>query len=145
MDDAINIRMALETESLRLSPKTVAKGVRAILRDPSKGMYFLAESQDGGREILGQLMVTMEWSDWRNGNFWWIQSVYVREEQRGKGVFRALYKHVRQLARKRDDVCGLRLYVEKNNRAAMRTYKRLGMKETYYRIYDYAIFGGSSG
>ncbi len=142
-----NLKLAWESEHLRLNSKTVARGVRAVLKDPAKGVYFLAElkSADGKTEIAGQLMITLEWSDWRNGTFWWIQSVYVRKEFRGQGVFRALYRHVLQLARKQKNVCGLRLYVEKQNAAAFRTYKNLGMKETYYRIFDYSLFGGTAG
>jgi GNAT superfamily N-acetyltransferase len=142
-----NLRLGLESEGLRLNPKTVAKGVRALLRSPAKGTYFLAECAlpDGKQEIAGQLMITLEWSDWRNGTFWWIQSVYVRKEFRGRGVFRKLYRHVLRLARKDRNVCALRLYVEKENRRAFRTYQKLGMKETYYRIFDYSIFGGHAG
>jgi ribosomal protein S18 acetylase RimI-like enzyme len=142
-----NIDLARETEHLRLDSKTVARGVKAVLRDAAKGIYFLAECRtaEGKTEIAGQLMITLEWSDWRNGTFWWIQSVYVRKEFRGRGIFRALYRHVVRLARRQKNVCGLRLYVEKDNAAAFRTYKKLGMKETYYRIFDYSIFGGTAG
>jgi ribosomal protein S18 acetylase RimI-like enzyme len=133
-----NLKLAQESEHLRLNPKTVTKGVNAVLKDPAKGIYFLAEcaSTNSGKEIAGQLMITLEWSDWRNGAFWWIQSVYVREEFRGQGVFRAMYRHVLQQARKQGDVRGLRLYVEKENEKAFRAYEKLGMKETYYRIFE---------
>ena len=116
----------------------VAKGVRALFKDTAKGNYFLAEceSPDGKPEIAGQLMITFEWSDWRNGTFWWIQSVYVKKEFRGRGVFRALYREMLRLARKQKGGCGLRLYVEKENRAAFRAHEKLGMKETYYRIFE---------
>lgn len=136
-----NVRLALESENLRLNPKTVAKGVKAALKDPAKGIYFLAESQsaDNRLEIAGQLMVTLEWSDWRNGTFWWIQSVYVQKEFRGQGVFRAMYRHILQQARKQGNVCGLRLYVEKENEQAFRAYEKLGMKETYYRVFEAKI------
>lgn len=142
-----NLKLARESEALRLNPKTVGKGVRALLKDPAMGVYFLAEQSSKGssKQIVGQLMVTFEWSDWRNGMFWWVQSVYVPEEFRGRGVFRTLYRHVLRLARKRGNVCGLRLYVEKKNERAFRAYEKLGMKETYYRIFDYPIFGGSAG
>jgi GNAT superfamily N-acetyltransferase len=96
-------------------------------------MYFVAEV-DG--TVVGQLMVTYEWSDWRNGNFWWIQSVYVEREYRGKGVFKSLYDHVLSLARRQKDSCGLRLYVEKHNRRARKIYEDLGMKETDYLLYE---------
>jgi ribosomal protein S18 acetylase RimI-like enzyme len=142
-----NRDLALESEHLRLNRTIVARGVKAVLKDPNKGIYFLAvvASAEGKKEIAGQLMITLEWSDWRNGMFWWIQSVYVRKEFRGQGVFRALYRHVLQRARRQKNVCALRLYVEKENTAALRTYRKLGMKETYYRIFDYSLFGGTAG
>jgi GNAT superfamily N-acetyltransferase len=128
-----NTRLARETESLRLDAQTIKQGVRALLKDAAKGSYFVAE-WDG--EIVGQLLITYEWSDWRNGKFWWIQSVYVAAEFRQGGVFRALFSHIQKLARSRRDVCGLRLYVEKNNRSAQRAYERLGMKHAHYEIYE---------
>jgi len=128
-----NSLMAQETESKLLDRKRLTQGVNAILKDTSKGMYFVAEV-DG--TVVGQLMVTYEWSDWRNGNFWWIQSVYVEREYRGKGVFKSLYDHVLSLARRQKDSCGLRLYVEKHNRRARKIYEDLGMKETDYLLYE---------
>lgn len=131
-----NRNLAWETEKLRLSRRVVDRGVRALLKDASKGIYFVAVQ---GGEVIGQLMVTYEWSDWRDGNIWWIQSVYVTSEFRQQGVFRKLFKHVEKLGRARRDVCGLRLYVEKNNRRAHRAYARLGMKHTHYEIYETAF------
>jgi len=132
-----NARMAWETERRRLKPKTVRSGVRNLLKDPSKGRYFVAEiERKGKRSVAGQLLITYEWSDWRNGNFWWIQSVYVPKEFRGQGIFRALFEHVTTLARSRKDVCGLRLYVEEENASAQRTYKRLGMNLTHYKMFE---------
>lgn len=132
-----NTRMAWETERRRLKLETVRAGVRNLLKDPSKGRYFVAEiAQNAERCIVGQLLITYEWSDWRNGNFWWIQSVYVPQEFRGQGVFRALFRHVNALARARKDVCGLRLYVESENATAQRTYERLGMKATHYKMFE---------
>jgi len=128
-----NARMAEETEQLSLDRARLLLGVEAVLRDPAKGFYLAAEI---GGELAGQLMVTYEWSDWRNGTFWWIQSVYVRQEYRQQGVFRALYRHVHAQARAREDVCGLRLYVEHENRRALRTYQSLGMRETPYRMME---------
>src|SRR5580765_2701578 len=94
-----NLRMAWETEQRRLDADRVGKGVAALLNDPAKGTYYLAEVQSGERSsIAGQLLITYEWSDWRNGNFWWIQSVYVQKEFRGQGIFRALFEHVNTLA-----------------------------------------------
>src|SRR5580765_5032114 len=99
-----NARMALETEGRRLDPARLAGGVNALLADANKGTYYIAEV-DG--KVAGQLLITREWSDWRNGNFWWIQSVYVSGEFRGAGVFRALFHHVHTLAKAETDVCGL--------------------------------------
>ena len=128
-----NCALAHETEALQLDPARVQRGVRALLRDAAKGVYFLAEA-DGA--IAGQLLLTYEWSDWRNGNFWWIQSVYVAPEFRRQGVFQALYAHIEQLARSRQNVCGLRLYVERENRRAKRTYRQLGMSKTHYELFE---------
>jgi GNAT superfamily N-acetyltransferase len=128
-----NSRLAWETEQRRLASATVRRGVGALLEDPAKGIYFLAEV-DGA--VVGQLLITYEWSDWRNGNFWWIQSVYVAADFRKGGVFRALFEHVRQQAKDRRDVCGLRLYVEQNNRLAQRAYERLGMGRAHYDIFE---------
>jgi GNAT superfamily N-acetyltransferase len=132
-----NARMALETEQRRLDIDRVRDGVQALLSDPAKGAYFIAEVEaDGATTIVGQLLITYEWSDWRNGNFWWIQSVYVEEKFRGQGIFRELYNYVDQLAKSRKDVCGLRLYVDAHNHSARKTYERLGMKRTNYELFE---------
>lgn len=128
-----NREMALETEGRKLSPPRVLRGVKALLADPAKGAYFVAEA---GGEVIGQLLITYEWSDWRNGNFWWIQSVFVAPEWRGRGVFKALHAHVEQLARKRKDVCGVRLYVDGHNTKAKEVYSRLGLKATHYELWE---------
>lgn len=128
-----NSLIAAETENKSLDQVLLQKGVEAILSDPSKGLYFLAEA-DG--VVLGQTMITYEWSDWRNGTFWWIQSVYVVKEARGAGVFKALFEHIHALAAGRPDICGLRLYVDENNARARQTYERLGMKHSRYRMYE---------
>lgn len=129
--------MALETERRQLEIERVRQGVDALLRDPAKGAYFVAENEaNGATTAVGQLLITYEWSDWRNGNFWWIQSVYVAEKFRGQGVFRALFNHVDQLARARKDVCGLRLYVDADNDSARKTYERLGMIRTNYELFE---------
>lgn len=134
--------MAWETEHKRLDPATVRAGVEAGLADPARARYFVAMEQalTAGRETIalavGTLMLTREWSDWRNGEWWWIQSVYVPEEHRRRGVFAMLYRHVEQLARDADGVIGLRLYVERDNANAQNTYGSLGMEDAGYRIYE---------
>lgn len=128
---AFNRAMADETEGLQLDDAASDTGVREALKDPSRCTYYLAEI-DGA--VVGQTMVTVEWSDWRNGFYWWIQSVYVEPESRRLGVFRSLYAHVRDLARARPNVCGLRLYVYRENRRALETYRQLGMTVTDYQV-----------
>ena len=130
---AYNAAMARETEALELDRHRLLAGVRAVLADASKGFYMVAET-DG--RVVGQMMVTFEWSDWRNGVFWWIQSVYVDAAFRGRGVFTELYCHVEERARRDGSVCGLRLYVEHQNQRAQRTYERLGMQKTHYDVYE---------
>jgi ribosomal protein S18 acetylase RimI-like enzyme len=127
-----NRRLARETEHIELDPATVTVGVAAAITDALvKGPYFLAVD---GAEIVGQMQVTFEWSDWRNGWFWWVQSVYVRSDYRGRGVFRMLYGHVCQQARNSQDVVGIRLYVERENRSAQETYRRMGMYEIPFNL-----------
>jgi ribosomal protein S18 acetylase RimI-like enzyme len=126
-----NQAMALETEGKALDTETLVSGVSAVFADANKGFYVVAEA-DG--QILGGLMVTTEWSDWRNGWFWWIQSVYIRPAGRGQGMYRKLYEFVKENAG--DDVCGFRLYVEKENESAQAVYEKLGMEKTYYLMYE---------
>jgi GNAT superfamily N-acetyltransferase len=128
-----NARMALETEHRELDRDLLGEGVAAVLNDSSKGRYFIADDGDGP---VGQLMLTYEWSDWRCGWFWWIQSVYVVPESRGQGVFSLLYRHVRDEARRDPDVCGLRLYVEHENVRAQDVYLHLGMRDAGYRVLE---------
>ncbi len=125
--------MARETEGRALDLKRLRKGVRAVLASKRHGRYLVAES---GAAVVGQLLLTSEWSDWRNGVFWWIQSVYVEPSARRRGVYQTLHKHVVREARERGDVCGVRLYVEKDNVAARTAYAGLGMTATAYRIYE---------
>ncbi len=120
-----NILLARETENLELPVDVVRAGVEALLRDETKGTYFVAVSDN---EVIGQLL-THEWSDWRNGDFWWIQSVYVRSDFRRRGIFKALFNFVSAQATAAPDVCGLRLYMENNNSRARQTYRSLGMLE----------------
>ena len=126
---SFNKALASETEGKTLDARTITVGVREALADPSRSLYFLAEV-DG--EVVGQTMVTFEWSDWRNAFFWWIQSVYVDARFRRRGVFRALHEHVRREAHSRPEVCGLRLYVHHDNHRAMKTYAQLGMPQSDY-------------
>jgi ribosomal protein S18 acetylase RimI-like enzyme len=127
------LAMAWETERKRLDADTVRAGIATGLADPAKARYFVTE-RGGAR--AGTLMLTGEWSDWRNGAWWWIQSVYVVPAHRRQGVYAALYRHVEALARETADVVGLRLYVEHENDPAQRTYHALGMRDTGYRIYE---------
>ena len=127
-----NRRIAEETEDLDLEPDTVRRGVEELLTDPARGLYRVAE-MDG--RVVAQMLITIEWSDWRCRWFWWIQSVYTAPEARGKGVFRALFEHVEAEARSREDVCGLRLYVEDGNEAAQAAYLKLGMERSQYVFY----------
>ena len=141
---ACAIAMARETEDKALDPDTVRAGIAAGLADPGKARYFVAmhDARAGGDTLgvpAGTLMLTREWSDWRNGDWWWIQSVYVMPQLRRHGVFAALYRHVEALARAAPGVVGLRLYVERDNAAAQRTYAAFGMREAGYRIYEAAL------
>ena len=134
--------MALETEHRQLDAETVRAGVAAAIADPAKARYFIAmhdAALAGGETIgtaVGTLMVTREWSDWRNGDWWWIQSVYVIGQHRRKGVFAAMYRHVQQLAQEAPGVIGLRLYVERDNAIAGLTYAALGMHDAGYNIQE---------
>ena len=130
---AFNRAMALETEGKVLLPQVVRAGVRGLLRRPDSGFYLVAEV---GGEVIAALMVTREWSDWRNGDFWWIQSVYVVPVFRRRGVYRRLYRHLQGEAAKKRAVCGFRLYVERDNRRAQATYRANGMERTHYLVYE---------
>jgi GNAT superfamily N-acetyltransferase len=128
-----NLAMARETEGRELDPERVRAGVDALFEDPARGTYYVALA---GEEILGGLLVTSEWSDWRNGAFWWIQSVFVVPSARRTGVFRRLYEFVLDRARANPEVCGLRLYVEHENHGAQAAYERLGMRPARYRFFE---------
>jgi ribosomal protein S18 acetylase RimI-like enzyme len=128
-----NAAMALETEQKELLPAVIGAGVRSLLGNPAAGFYVVAEKDD---RVAGSLMITKEWSDWRNGTFWWIQSVYVRPAFRRQGVYKRLYRHVQELAANDPAVCGFRLYVERENARAQATYQALGMKETRYLVFE---------
>ncbi len=128
-----NQAMALETESKVLADEVIDTGVRTLMDNPRDGFYVVAVVEG---VIAASLMVTSEWSDWRNGFFWWIQSVYVKKEFRRRGLYSAMYRFVKQEAGKRSDVCGFRLYVERENISAQQTYEYLGMERTAYILYE---------
>src|SRR5258708_38394738 len=128
-----NQAMALETEGKRLEEATLRTGVEAVLADKNKGFYVVAD--DSGK-IVGGLMVTLEWSDWRNAWFWWIQSVYILPEARGQKIYSRLYEFVKERAADAGNVCGFRLYVDKGNRRAQRVYEWVGMQLSHYLMYE---------
>lgn len=129
-----NLAMAQETEGKALDPATLEAGVRRVFDQPSHGRYLVAESDQN--VVVGCLLVTYEWSDWRNGQVWWVQSVYVDPAHRRRGVFKRLYQAVRELGASVGGVCGYRLYVERENTRAQQTYRRLGMSQTPYLVYE---------
>lgn len=131
-----NQAMALETEGERLDSNTLKSGVESVFDDEKKGFYVVAE-EDG--VIVGGLMITFEWSDWRNRWFWWIQSVYILPDHRGRGIYRRLYGFVKSEAEASKDVCGFRLYVERENINAQKVYEKIGMKSSHYLMYEETI------
>lgn len=131
-----NQRMAQETEGKTLPIETITAGVNAVFADKQKGFYLVAEAD---KEVVGCLLITFEWSDWRDGWFWWIQSVYIRKDSRGQGIYRHLYDWVKTEAAKRGNVRGFRLYVEKENTVAQVVYRNLGMEETVYKMFEEII------
>lgn len=131
-----NLLMALETESKKLDEYTVQQAVKAVIADSSKGFYLVAEKEDN--KVIGNLMITYEWSDWRNTTIWWIQSVYVREAYRREGVFKKLYYYTIELAKK-ENIKLIRLYVEKDNVDAQNTYEKLGMVSSHYLLFEASI------
>jgi GNAT superfamily N-acetyltransferase len=126
-------KMAWETEQLVLVPVIVEKGVKAVFSDPSRGQYWVAEDNN---RVVSSLLITNEWSDWRNCEVWWFQSVYVLPDWRRKGIFRSMYLHIKNEAEKKG-VAGLRLYVETNNTRAQNTYESLGMQSEHYKMYEW--------
>ena len=133
-----NQAMAMETESKALDWGTISAGVERMLLNPELGFYLVFEQGTGG-QISGCLGITFEWSDWRNGLFWWIQSVYVSPDSREQGVFTAMYHEVQKLAREVPEIIGIRLYAERENQRALRAYYGLGMHETDYKLLQYLI------
>jgi len=128
------LSMASETEGIKLNQPTVNKGVISVLNDPAKGKYYVAEING---QIVGSLLTTFEWSDWRNGTILWIQSVYVVKEYRRKGVYRNMYSHIKNLVLKNDNLNGIRLYADKSNLPAQKTYKNLGMNPDHYVTFEW--------
>jgi ribosomal protein S18 acetylase RimI-like enzyme len=128
-----NQLMAWETEQKMINEDILSKGVSALIVDDNKGFYLVAEQND---EVVGSLMVTTEWSDWRNAVFWWVQSVYITPDFRRQGIYAQLYAQVKALAEQQQNVCGFRLYVEKENLIAQKTYESLGMHPTHYLMYE---------
>lgn len=129
-----NYNLAFETEDKALDKNILNKGVKALLEDKSKGVYHVCEVNG---EMVGQIMYTYEWSDWRNGLFIWVQSVYVDKEYRGQGVFKRLYNHIKEMCDRDENICGIRLYVEFENQSAQKTYESLGMERCNYYMYEY--------
>ncbi len=129
-----NQAMALETEGKRLETEVLTRGVEAVFGDEKKGFYIVAENEKG--KIIGGLMVTFEWSDWRNLWFWWIQSVYILPEGRGKRIYSQLYEFAKEKAREQGDVFGFRLYVEHENTHAQKVYEKVGMEASHYLMYE---------
>ncbi len=128
------IAMALETENYRLDRGTVLKGVGAVLKNPGLGIYYVAVAGD---RVVGSLLTTYEWSDWRNGTVLWIQSVYVDTAYRKKGIYGGLYSHVKALVASDSSMKGIRLYVDESNKKAMEVYARLGMNGEHYRVFEW--------
>ncbi len=131
---AFNVALARESEHKALDPAVAREGVRLMIADDRLGRYFLAELNG---HVIGQCMVTCEWSDWRAGLFWWLQSVYVHPDHRGRGVFQRLYEHVAAEARRTPRVCGIRLYVERENARAIRAYEKLGLRPSGHVVYEH--------
>ena len=128
------VAMARETEDIDLDREILTRGVDALFRDPALGRYFIADL-DG--RAAGSLMITYEWSDWRNGMVWWIQSVYVVPEARRRGIYAGLYQHVKDLVDTESTVRGIRLYVDRRNTAAQEVYRRLGMNGDHYQVFEW--------
>jgi len=128
-----NCAMARETENIELVPEIVLAGVRSVFENRSRGFYIIAEANS---KVVASLMVTTEWSDWRNGLFWWIQSVFVEPGYRRRGIYRRMYAFTQKLASREPNVCGFRLYVEQDNVRAQGTYAALGMKQSPYIVFE---------
>ncbi len=136
---AFNAAMAQETEQRTLDRTRLRLGIRAVITHPERGQYYVADLHRPAQAdtvTLGQLLITYEWSDWRNAQFWWIQSVYVHSDWRREGVYRSMHRAIIDLARSDTGVCGVRLYVEGNNHIAKRAYERVGLSPSSYEVYE---------
>ena len=127
------LAMAEETEQKSLDPNLLLAGIDSVFESPNKGFYIVAELEN---RIVGGLLITYEWSDWRNATFWWIQSVFVDGNWRRKGIYRSMHDHVLSYAESREGICGIRLYVERTNKIAQQTYSDLGMAHSHYDLYE---------
>ena len=128
--------MARETEGRRLNVARLREGTRAVLNSPARGFYIVAEITDRSPRVVGQLLVTFEWSDWRNATFWWIQSVYVDPAWRRRGIYRKMHRAILEQAKSRGDVCGVRLYVERENKTAKTVYTKVGLETSSYHVFE---------
>lgn len=127
--------MAMETESMTLDTTIVNKGVNHVFDQPENGFYLVATEKD---VVVGSMLLTPEWSDWRNATWLWIQSVYVGTEHREKGVFKSLYKHIQDIVNKTEEYAGLKLYVDQDNKRAQEVYKKLGMDLSHYQLFEWS-------
>ena len=127
-------RLAYESEEVTLDSSTLRKGMEAMFADPGKGIYYIASDGD---EVVGCHMITYEWSDWKNGMVWWLQSVYVKESHRKKGIFKMMYDNVISMIKKDPSLIALRLYVDKSNERAMKVYSAMGMDGSHYTVYEW--------
>ena len=130
----LQLRMAQETEGLQLDRNVVSKGVRGVFEEPARGAYWVAEQKG---KVLGVLLATLEWSDWRNATVLWIHSLYVIPEARGQGVFKKLYLNLEKQVEQSPELAGIRLYVDKQNRSAQKVYEKLGMNKHHYELYEW--------
>ena len=128
-----NTEMAFETESIYLDQSDLRLGIAAVLSDSNLGFYLISELEG---VMIGQILITKEWSDWRNSWFWWIQSVFVEPNRRRMGVYSAMYKKIVDMAGREGNVCGLRLYVDRDNLSAKQVYSHLGMSQSHYDLYE---------
>jgi GNAT superfamily N-acetyltransferase len=135
-----SLGMALETEGRHLDRERLRRGTRTVIEHPEHGFFMVADMPETTPGVVGQLLITFEWSDWRDARFWWIQSVYVDPLWRRKGVYRRMHETVVAEARRRADVCGIRLYVEDHNKTAQTVYQRVGLSASPYRVFEEDFF-----